>query len=236
MKYLVSLLLGLLTGAAIAAIGIVFNPIAKTPGLSPLAVSDQSLMQLNYSAVSSASIAYTNNGESATKPHPQRILQLWEAPIRHSDVLMTRLTKANGEFAGLGIKFMSDSESTRLIEGKALIDSNWYVVLPGQGTFFIEQSENYWGFLKEVVLPAHWSSADSWKGIWNGNVTAGPGALGTGRVVGGHGIFSGVDSEVVESISAKAYSSRLGPVAVQGSLLLDMTIPAEITANRQRAQ
>ncbi len=232
MKYLIALILGLLTGAALAAIGIVYNPVAKTPGLSPLAVSDQSLMQLNYSAVASSSIAYTNNGESAATPHPQRILQLWEEPIRRTDVMMTPLTTASGEFAGLGIKFMSDSEASRLIEGKALVDSNWYVVLPGQGTFFIEQSENYWGFLKEVVLPAHWSSADSWKGVWNGNVTDGPGALGTGRVHGGHGVFSGVNSEVVESLSAKAYSSRLGPVAMQGSLMIDVPVSSEITANR----
>ena len=42
------------------------------------------------------------------------------------------------EVVGMGIKFASDAEDTRLIERKALVNSIWYVYLPGRGSFFVE--------------------------------------------------------------------------------------------------
>lgn len=227
MKYLIALVLGLASGALLGAALLVFNPTVKSPGLSPLEVNGKSLLRLSYSGVTEASIAYTNNGESAARPYPSRILQLWEAPIRKTDLLVARLQTARGEFAGLGIKFMSDSESSSLVHGQALVDSDWHVVMPGRGTLFVSQSENYWSYLKGVVLPAYRSSAKSWKGVWNGNITAGPGALGTGRVVGGSGEFAGRESEAVEMLSARAYSSRTGPVSLDGTLILDIAVSGE---------
>lgn len=232
MKYLISLVLGLVTGLLIGAVLLIFNPTIKTSGLSPLEVSGQSLMRLSYSGVTEATIAYTNNGESSARPFPTRILQLWEAPIRKSDVMLTRLKDATGDFAGLGIKFMSDSESSNIVNGEALVESAWHIVLPGHGSLFISQTENYWSYLKDVVLPAHLSSSNSWKGTWNGNITAGPGALGMGRVTGGFGIFAGQSAEAVELLSARAYSSKTGPVALEGVLLMDILLPrGTATAN-----
>ncbi len=228
MKYLLALVLGLLTGAAIAAALLVFNPTAGATRLSPLSVSSQSLLQLSYSGVTERSIAYTNNGESAAKPHPAKILQLWEAPVRRTDVQVATLEDARGTPVGFGIKYMSDSEDSNILQGKAIVDSAWHVVLPGRGTFFVEQSENYWGYLRNVVLPAHWSAADSWKGSWTGNTTSGPGALGIARVTGGSGEFAGRTADAVEMISAKAYSTRLGPVSLEGNLMIEMHSPATV--------
>ena len=97
--------------------------------------------------------------------------------------------------------------------------------MPERGSLFVEQSENLWSYIREVVIPAYWSSADSWRGIWRGDVTAGPGALGTASVTGGSGEFAGLKSEGVEALSAKAYSVELGPVAVDGELFIE--IPRE---------
>ncbi len=222
MKYLISLLLGITVGGAIACAVLVYNPTAGTASLSPLSVSSQTLMQLSYSGVTERSIAYTNNGESAAKPNPAKILQLWEAPVSQTDVFMAQLSDARGQPVGFGIKYMSKSESTNVLQGKAMVDSIWHVVMPGRGSFFVGQSENYWDYLKNVVLPAHWSSADSWKGNWTGNTTAGPGALGLASVVGGSGEFTGRTADAVESLSARAYSTRLGPVSLDGTLLIEM--------------
>ena len=222
MKYLIALVLGLLTGAAIVAALLVYNPTAGSTRLSPLSVSNQSLLQLSYSGVTERNIAYTNNGESAAKPYPAKILQLWEAPVRRTDVKMANLLDARGRPVGFGIKYMSDSEATNILQGKAIVDSAWHVVLPGRGSFFIEQSENYWGYLRNVVLPAHWSAADSWKGNWTGNTTSGPGALGIAKVTGGSGEFAGRTADAVEMISARAYSTRMGPVSLEGNLMIEL--------------
>ena len=223
MKYLIVLLVGLAVGAA-SALGLLFyNPLTSQMALSPLSVSDRQQITLRYSAVAEDSIVLTNNGESRVQPNPVKVLQLWEAPISKTDTLVTVLRDGRNETVGIGVKYSSRSERTRLLNGKALIDSTWYIYMPGQGSMLIEQSENHWAFLREIIIPAHWNSGNKWRGNWHGTITDGPGALGTGRVYGGSGRFSGLDSEAIETHTAKAYSTDVGPVAMEGQLTIDLS-------------
>jgi hypothetical protein len=222
MKYLVSLLVGMAVGAAAFFALLYYNPLTSQTKLSPLSVTDDEVISLNYSAVATDSLIYTNDGESQVMPHPAKVLQLWEQPVRKTDALATVLRDSRNQVAGIGLKFSSDSESTNILNGEAIVDSVWHVYLPGRGSFFIEQQENYWAYLREVVLPAHWSSGDNWRGTWNGNLTSGPGALGTSRVVGGSGEFAALETVGVESLLAKAYSVEQGPVAVTGELSIEI--------------
>jgi hypothetical protein len=220
MKYLISLVIGLMLGAALLLAGLYLNPFAARRALSPLAVSDDELISLNYSLVPAESLLFTNDGESQRKPHPLKVQQLWEPAIQKSWVSVVELTNGLGEPIGVGIKFSSESEATRPLNAKALVDSAWQIYLPGRGTFFVQQSENYWSLLREIVVPARWNSSDSWRGNWRGDTTAGPGALGTAIVTGQTGEFAGISAEAVESVSATAYSAVEGPVAMIGSLLV----------------
>lgn len=222
MKYIVILLLGLLTGAAIFAAGLAYNPFISKPGLSPLEVTDSETISLAYSAAPSESIFYTNDGESIIEPHPENVLQLWESTIRQSSAMATVLRDGRNQTVGLGIKISSLSEKTRLLSGRAITDSVWYVYLPGRGAFFVEQSENYWDYLRNVVLPAYRSSANTWKGSWLGNVTNGPNALGTARVTGSSGEFEGMNMLGVESLSVRTWRVEGGPIAAEGRLLIEL--------------
>ncbi len=222
-RYLIALIIGLVLGAAAAGALLFYNPFAARNPLSPLSVSDQEIISLGYSAVAADAIVYTNDGESRVHPHPAKAQPLWEAPIRRTDVFVTVLSDSRNNPAGIGIKFMSDSEETRIINGEVLVDSVWHIVMPGRGSLFVSQTENYWNFLREIVVPAYWSSGDSWKGSWLGNTTIGPGALGTARVSGGFGEFAGLESEAVEAISARAYSVAEGPVAMEGRLTIEVS-------------
>ena len=225
MKYLISLLVGMVVGVAAFLALLYYNPMTSKNKLSPLSVSEHELISLNYSTVASDSLIYTNDGESLVRPHPAKVLQLWEQPIRKTDALATVLRDSRNQVAGIGVKFSSDSESTNILNGEAHVDSVWHIYLPGRGSLFIEQKENYWGYLRDVVLPAYWSSGDNWRGNWNGSVTAGPGALGTSRVVGGSGEFVALNSVGVESLLAKAYSVDQGPVAIIGELSIEIPWP-----------
>lgn len=222
MKHLIGLVLGLAVGGLCALAFLYYNPLTSQDSLSPLSVSSEAQFSLVYSAVAEDSIVYTNHGESRTQPYPVKVLQLWEAPIRQTDVLVTMLRDSRNLPAGIGIKFSSLSERTRLLNGEALIDSVWHVYLPGRGTLMIEQSENYWSYLREIVIPAHWSSGDSWRGNWRGMITNGPGALGTAQVYGGSGAFAGIDLEAIETLTAEAWSKTEGAVAVEGQILVEM--------------
>ncbi len=82
----------------------------------------------------------------------------------------------------------------------------------------MDQTENYWAYLRDIVIPAWHSSSESWRGSWSRNMSVGPGALGTARIIGLGGEFDGLQSEAVESLNARAYSTLQGPVSMTGTL------------------
>lgn len=222
MKYALTLLAGMLTGAALAVFFFLVNPLTSSDALSPLAVSENQLMILRYSAVPADALLYTNDGESTIQPQPAGVQQLWEPTIEHTSISVVELTDIRGEAAGLGIKFASLSESTRLFNGEANVDSVWHILLPGRGSFFVGQRENYFDYLRQIVIPARWAASKNWKGQWRQNLTSGPGVLGTASVAGGSGTFAGLESEAVEAYAARAYSARTGPVAIDGELAIEL--------------
>jgi len=222
MKYIVSLFLGVLVGAAVFAAGLLFNPFIANRGLSPLLVTNAEVITLNFANVPAESIAYTNDGESLHKPYPEKVLQLWEAPIRMTSAMVTVMRDVRNQAAGFGVKFASSSEATRLFNGEVIMDSVWYVYLPKHGSMFIEQTENYFPFIREVALPAWRSSANSWRGAWLGDLSVGPGALGTAAVSGGSGRVEGLRMEGIESMSVDAFSADSGLVSAEGRLIIEM--------------
>ena len=222
MKYLVAFLSGLAVGVFAFLALLYFNPLTTNNRLSPLSVSDNQVLTFNYSAVATDALVYTNDGRSQVTPHPAKVLQLWEPTVRRTDAMVTVLRDGRNLPAAIGIKFSSDSESTNVLNGEAIVDSVWHVYAPGQGSFFVEQQENYWNFVRDIAIPARWNSGNSWRGTWNASITSGPGALGTSRVVGGSGIFAGLETDAVESLSAKAYSVEHGPVAMDGELAVEI--------------
>ena len=226
MKYVISLLLGALLGALLFSLALYYNPFAAQPTISPLSVTQDRVINLSYSAVASDAILYTDDGESIITTQPDRVADLWELAIIDTRVFVTTLRNTRGEVVGVGFKMSSDSEQTSLINAKAEVNSVWHVYLPGQGTFLIDQSENYWSYIHDIVIPARWSSGDNWKGSFHKIMTSGPGALGIARVTGGSGEFAGQSTEAVESLTASAYSALEGPVSMNGSL----TIVAPVTA------
>jgi hypothetical protein len=226
MKTLLVLLAGIVTGGLLAAGGLYFNP-AATETLSPLAASEKPQISLSYSAVPAEAIAYTNNGESRIAPMPDRIAALWEPPISNTDVLVTELFDVRGNRVGVGIKFSSWSEKTRLLSGDALVDSVWHVMLPGRGSLVMAQTENRWNFMRDIVLPAYWNAGNSWKGAWHGRLSSGPATLGMARVHGGSGALRDLEALAVELLSAKAYSTSVGPIAADGQLVIELPGAAE---------
>jgi len=222
MKYLVSLLIGIATGIVLFLVLLYFNPFAGRIEISPLAVSDQQLLNLRYDVVADKTLLYTNDGESLVVPHPPKVEEIWEPTVRDSWVMVVELTNASGDPVGVGVKFSSESDATRPLNAEALVDSAWHIYLPGRGTLFVEQRENYWSYIRDIVIPARWSSGDSWRGAWLGIMTTGPNQIGTGRVWGGNGEFAEGTSESVETLQATAYSAVTGPAAMAGSLTISV--------------
>jgi hypothetical protein len=220
MKYVISLLIGVTVGALLFLLGLYYNPFVGQPTISPLAVTNSRVIQLAFSAIPGDGILYTDYGDSIVSPHPDRVAELWEPAIADTSILVTHLQDGRGQAVGLGIKFSSASEKTSVLGGQALANSVWHVYLPGQGTILFDQTENYWAYLRDVVVPARFSSGKKWLGSFHHNMTVGPTSLGTGRVTGGSGLFAGLRSEGVEALTARGYSALSGPVLMNGSLTI----------------
>lgn len=222
MKYLISLFVGFVLGIILFIVGFYFNPFVEQLTVSPLAVSTEQQLDLGYTAVVSESILYTDHGESDIKPHPERVAELWEPAIVDTRVAVNLLEDGRGQVAGIGIKFSTDSEQSVLISSEILVNSAWHIYVPGQGTLFVNQVENHWSYLREVVIPARWSSGDNWRGSFFRIMTKGPTALGTAIVTGGTGNFSGKSGEAVETLTARAYVTDGGLVAAEGGLTVTL--------------
>lgn len=218
MKYVISLIVGMVVGVALFVLGLYYNPFVGNPSVSPLAISDLELVELSYSLVPRESIVFTNDGESDVAPHPTKVLELWEPTVKKTRGFVTTLTDSRGEPVGLGVKFSSDSEQSALLDAEVLVNSVWHIYLPERGTLFVDQTENYWSYLHDIVIPSKMSSGDNWRGSWYGIMSSGPGALGTARVTGSTGDMMDVESEAVESVTARAYSATSGPVGMTGNL------------------
>jgi hypothetical protein len=226
MKYLISLIAGVSVGAILFAAGFYYNPFMGQSSVSPLAVTEDRVMDFTFSAVPANAILYTDHGETAVRPTPDRVAELWEPAVYDTTVFVTALGDSRDANAGVGIKFASKANETALIRGDALVNSDWHIYLPGQGTMLIDQTENYFSYLRQIVLPARLSSGDQWRGSYFSVMTSGPGSLGTARVSGGSGLFSGITSESVESLTAEAYSAKSGPVSMQRSISIAIPQPA----------
>jgi len=222
MKYVVSAILGMLTGATLLCLLLYFNPFASPASISPLAMSRSQVINLSFPVVAGETLALTNDGESVPPPYPANILQLWERAVKDASAMVVVLADSRGEPVGIGVKFQSDSENTSILDAQFLVNSVWHIHLPGRGTMLVDQSENHWSYLRDIIIPAHRSSGDNWRGTWNKVMTEGPNALGTARVTGGNGEFVGMEQEAVESLSATAYSVAAGPVAMSGNLVVTL--------------
>ena len=82
----------------------------------------------------------------------------------------------------------------------------------------IGQTENYWSYLRGVVIPARWNSGKRWLGSIHQVMTNRPGSPGTTRVSGGSGMLAGAITESIESLSAAAYCASIRPVSMSGDL------------------
>ena len=233
-KYLLTLIGGIILGMVVIATLIFYNPMIGSNKLSPLSVTDNEVVHLTYSAAAQDALLYTNDGESQIAPNPPKALQLWEPTIRRTTATVNVLADSRGRPAGIGVKFSSHSQESSILNGKALVNSVWHIYLPERGSVFIEQSENYWNYIREIVVPAYRSSGDNWRGRWLNNISDGPGALGTALVAGGSGQFAGIDTVAVEALSAKAYSVDLGPVAMTGELTIELPPANELPIEEQQ--
>ncbi len=92
MKYLGSLVIGMLLGATLFAAGMYYNPIRRTPDSFTTCDVGRRASGFHYTAVPGETILYTDNGESVSSTHPDRVAELWEPAIVDTRIAVNLLT------------------------------------------------------------------------------------------------------------------------------------------------
>jgi len=219
-RILRALILGFLTGVLLFLAGFYFNPFSSESQLSPLAVSQSRLVEYSYSRNPRETLALTNNGHGHTATNPARVQELWEPAVEDTEAFVTILRDIAGKPAGIGIKISSWSAESELLSARLLKNSDWHLFVPDHGTAFVEQTENQWPYLRNVVIPG--LVKREWQGTWYGSVTSGPNALRTAKVRGGSGHMQDLRSEAVEFFQVESYSAETGPTRSVGRLTLEL--------------
>lgn len=217
MKYLLSLVFGILAGAAVAATLIYFNPLTRSQG--PAAAGEG--MAFSWS-MKPADLWLSTHDDSVDLPIvPADLPLLYEKGIKGSVLTVMPVQTEAGE--AMATRFSIPSPGTEFIRSGFVTDDYWLVTVPGRGTLFVHGESNQWPMLRDTLV-----SVDLLRREWSGPAsympTRGPGRAGA-RVLGLSGDFTGAIGNAVERVETLNYTSST--LLLSGELQVELDLPAE---------
>ncbi|MEO1036755.1 MAG: hypothetical protein AAFX44_14455 [Pseudomonadota bacterium] len=218
MKNLLVFLLGVVIGLAIVWAVIWYNPLDRGAIDVPIDVDERTLV-LEYDSPISGSIYYVNSGLEKLPRNPASQDALFFPSQRGAHVSVHALKNRRGEPVALGIKHFALAEDTALLPARAHVNGAWQILIPGAGGFFIESQENYWPFLRAVLLPAAFGNGN-WQGRYESDSTIGPTGTFEAVMVGASGLFADRTGLAKETLAVTEFSLHAvgGPPTAFGTL------------------
>lgn len=202
MKQALLLLLGILTGCALAAALLYFNPLTAGAGTRV----DAPDRALRYAYPGPGTLAVTHRGGGPLPLEPAGVPRLWESTIRGTSLSVLLLAEREDESeaapeavpSAAATRISVPSAATELLRRGALVDDYWLVTVPGEGSFFLHNENNVWPLVKEAVLPVMLLDRE-WSGPAAYRPTVGPSPRRQGRLHGATGAFAGVEGRASET-------------------------------------
>lgn len=219
-KHVMTMIAGLAVGAA-AALGLLYvNPLTSRDA-GELGGFDR---VLRYDFPSEDVLLLTHAGSVPMPLQPVGVQELWESAVRTSVAGLVALGEADGPPAAIASKIAVPSPRTDLLDAGIVVDDNWLVTLPGQGTIAVLGHSNLWPAVKENLLPVTLLGRP-WVGPRSYRTTDGPVLRNTALVTGVTGRFEAQQGSAVERLELNAYSREGGLEKFAGELHLRL-IPA----------
>lgn len=215
MRYLFTLIGGLLVGAVIGCAGLYLNPLTERE--APEALDND--WTLTYGTPTTEGVAFTHGGASRLLIHPAGISELWENTVSQGLLSVVEMADDSGVAVGVASRISFPSESTELLGRGVIYTDQWVITIPGEGTFFVHCDSNMWPFIKENILPV-WYLRRPWDGPHTYRPTVGPELRGLGQVTGATGRFVGLHGNAVERYRLSAFNDRVGPEQLRAELSL----------------
>ena len=214
MKYVLSLIAGLLCGAALAVAALYFNPLTQGSA-EPTGSPDWSR---TFGLAPAATWIATHDEKSGLPVVPADVPLLYESGIKGTLLTSLPLHDASGRLAAFGTRISVPSAATEFLRAGLLVDDFWLISIPGQGTLFVHALNNEWPLVRDTfvwvdVLRRNWSGSGAYA------PTVGPAADGA-SVTGLSGSLAGRTGHGRERRALDNYTGSLA--ALTGELHLDL--------------
>jgi hypothetical protein len=214
MKYLLSLVVGLIVGVAAAVALLYFNPLTQRGG-EPAGTPDWSL---DFALSPSATWLATHDERLGLPVVPPDAPLLWEGGIKGTVLAAMPLHDASGRFAAFASRIAVPSAATEFLHSGLLVDNFWLISIPGQGSMFMHAVNNEWPLLRDTLVRVDLLRRE-WHGPGDYAPTVGPGN--DGAVVEGlSGSLAGRSGHGRERVALASYGGSLA--ALSGELILDL--------------
>ncbi len=220
MKYLITFLVGLAVGGAIALTGLHFNPMSSNQGTGPGA-DDWSL---NYAMPSDDMLLLTHGGRLRLPVTPAGAPDLWESTLRGTflqaavmrdaddrEVLATRISVSHGQ--------------GNLIRDGLPVRDRWLITVPGEGSLSVDADSNIWPMVRDHLLPV-WYLGRDWSGPQTLHAVVGPGLRNTAVVDGLTGRFAALSGSAVEHLELQQVSPNARSARYGGALHVRLNVDA----------
>jgi hypothetical protein len=221
MKYLLALIVGIVTGAAAGVVLLYFNPLTQTGTAS---LPDEPLT-FEYALPRGDALIVTHGGMSNLPRVPESVPELWESTIAKVGLNVLSLTGPDGRPHALASRVSVPSAATNLLLGGAIVTDYWLVTVPGEGSFFVHADNNLWPYLKDVVLPARYLG-QALQANRSYSPTVGPAADRSAEVHGATGRFAAMTGKARASYRIEDFDETEGLRSALGQLHLDLDLLA----------
>jgi hypothetical protein len=214
-KLVATVLAGVSIGVA-AGVGLLYvNPLTGAP--APEAGHFDRV--LRYDFPSDGALMLTHAGTAPLPMLPAGVPELWESAIRSTASGLVAVAEGDGEPPAVASKITVPSRRTDLLASGVVLDDNWLVTLPGEGSLFVLGDSNVWPAVKENLVSVR-VFGRSWAGPRSYRTTEGPGVRGTALVVGATGRFKSVQGSAMERFQLTEFNRSSGFESFTGELHL----------------
>lgn len=214
MKYVISLLVGLIMGAASAAAVLYFNPLTQRQS-SPLGNPE---LSLRYRLSGSDMWLSTHDDRLAIPVVPSDVSLLFEEGIRGTWLSAYRLRADSVPLPVAATRISIPSPDSELLRTGLLVEDYWLVSVPGAGSLLVHAESNQWPLLRDTLVNVDWLGRD-YAGPRKYHPTRGP-ANAAAEVHGLTGAYAGSRGRAREYLSLESYNGGLS--SLSGELMIRM--------------
>jgi hypothetical protein len=212
MKYVLSLVAGLLLGAAAAAAILYFNPLTQGQS-APLGDPGLSLAY----RLSGADLRLSTHDKRLDIPVvPSDVSLLFEDGIRGTWLSAYRLRSDSRPEPVAATRISIPSPESELLRSGLLVEDYWLISEPGAGSMFVHAESNQWPLLRDTLVRADWLGRD-YGAPRKYHPTRGP-ANAAAEVFGLTGSYRGARGRARDNLSLDSYDGGLASLSGQLSI------------------